>query len=137
MTSVPKNVYTDILNNIVNKYKNTCCNTDKMNSIDLKSITYIDFGIENNDKNPKFRVADLVRLLKYKNIFAKGYVPNWSERVFVIKKVKNTVAWTYVICDLMVKKMLERFMKKLQQMNQKEFRFETVIKRKDDKLYVQ
>ena len=112
MTSVPKNMYTDILNNIVNKYKNTCRNTIKMNPIDLKSITYIDFGIENNDKNPKFRVADLVRILKYKNIFAKGYVPNWSERVFVIKKVKNTVAWTYVIFDLMVKKMLERFMKK-------------------------
>ena len=106
MTSVPKNVYTDILNNIVNKYKNTCRNTIKMNSIDLKSITYIDFGIENNDKNPKFKVADLVRILKYENIFAKGYVPNWLERIFVIKKIKNTVTWTYVICDLNGKNVL-------------------------------
>ena len=112
MTSVPKNVYTDILNNIVNKYKNTCCNTDKMNSIDLKSITYIDFGIENNDKNPKFKVAGLVRILKYKKFFAKGRVPNWSERDFVIKKVKNTVMWTYVICDLNGKKNVGTFYEK-------------------------
>ena len=51
-------------------------------------------------KNPKFKVGDYVRISKYKNIFAKGYAPNWSEEIFVIKKVKNTVPWTYVINDL-------------------------------------
>ena len=53
--------------------------------------------LRSNDKNPKFKVGDHVRISKYKNIFAKGYSPNWSEEVFVIKKVKNTVPWTYVI----------------------------------------
>ena len=42
----------------------------------------------------------MVRILKYKNIFAKVCVRNWSEEVFVIKKVKNTVPWIYVISDL-------------------------------------
>ena len=51
-------------------------------------------------KNPKFKVGDHIRICKYKNIFAKGYTPNWSEEVFVINKIKNTVPWTYVICDL-------------------------------------
>ena len=56
----------------------------------------IDFNKENNEEGPKFNV----RMSKYKNIFVKGYIPNWSELVFVIKKVKNTVPWTYVISDL-------------------------------------
>ena len=55
---------------------------------------------EVNDKDPKLKIGDYVRISKYKNIFAKGYTPNWSEEVFVIKKVKNTVPWTYVINDL-------------------------------------
>ena len=50
--------------------------------------------------NPKFKVGDHVRISKYKNIFAKGYMPNWSEEIFVIKKIKNTVPWIYVINDL-------------------------------------
>ena len=70
-----------------------------MKHIDVKSRSYIDFGTENNDKDAKFRVGEHVRILKYKNIFAKDYVPNWSEEVFAIKKVKNTVLWTYVIED--------------------------------------
>ena len=71
--------------------------------------TYID-SVElprTNDKDPKFKVGDHVRIYKYKNIFAKGYTPNWSEKVFVIKNVKNTVPCTYIINDLMVKKLLE------------------------------
>ena len=71
--------------------------------------TYID-SVElprTNDKDPKFKVGDHVRIYKYKNIFAKGYPPNWSEKVFVIKNVKNTVPCTYIINDLMVKKLLE------------------------------
>ena len=55
---------------------------------------------EVNDKDPKFKVVNHVRISKYKNIFAKGCTPNWSEEVFVIEKVKNTLPWTYVINDL-------------------------------------
>ena len=62
-----------------------------MKPVDVKPIIYIDFNKENNKEVPKFKVRDNVRISKYKNIFAKGYVPNWSEEVFVIKKVKNTV----------------------------------------------
>ena len=71
-----------------------------MKPVDVKDNTYIDFDKEVNDKDPKFKVGDHVRISKYKNILAKGYTPNWSEKVFVIKKVKNTIPWTYVINDL-------------------------------------
>ena len=74
---------------------------------------------------------------KYKNIFAKGYVPNWSEDVLMIKKVRNTVLWTYVINDLNREKTVGTFYEKeLQKIDQNEFRVEKVIKRKGDKLYV-
>ena len=62
--------------------------------------THVGSGKGNNEKDPKFRIGDIVRISKYKNIFAKGYTPNWSEEVFVIKKVKNTVLRMYVINDL-------------------------------------
>ena len=71
-----------------------------MKPIDVKDNTYINFGKEANDNDPKFKVGDHARMSKYKNNFAKGYTPNWSEDVFVIKKNKNTVSWTYVIDDL-------------------------------------
>ena len=71
-----------------------------MKPVDVKPSTYIDSSKEINDKNPKLKVGDSVRISKYKNIFTKGYVSNWSEEVFVIKKVKNTVPWTYAISDL-------------------------------------
>ena len=58
-----------------------------MKQVDVKDNTYIDFKREVNDKDPKFKVGDHVRISKYKNILAKGYTPNWSEEVFVIKKV--------------------------------------------------
>ena len=66
----------------------------------IKDTRYIDFKKEVNHKDPKLKVGDHVRTSKYKNIFAKGYTPNWSEEVFVISKIKNTVPWTYVINDL-------------------------------------
>ena len=89
------------------------------------------------DKDPKFKVGDHVRISKYKNIFSEGYTPNWSGEVFVIKKVKNTVPWTYVINDLTGEEIIGIFYKKeLQKTNQQEFRIEKVIKRKDGKLYV-
>ena len=83
-----------------------------------------------------FKVGDHVRISKYKNIFAKGYAPNWSE-VFVINKIKNTVLWTYAISDLNGEEITRSFYEKeLQKTNQEEFRIEKVIKRKGDKLYV-
>ena len=68
----------------MNKYNNKCHSTIKMKPVDLKSSTYIDSNKEHNDKDPKFKIGDIVRISKYKNIFAKGYTPNWSEEVFVI-----------------------------------------------------
>ena len=99
MTSISKNVYTDKLDDIVDEYNNTYHITIKMKPADVKDNTYINADKEINNKDPKFKVGDHVRISKYKNIFAKGYMPNWSEEVFVIKKVKNTVPWTYVIND--------------------------------------
>ena len=94
MTSMSNNVYIDALVNIVNKYNNTFHSTIKMKPVDVKSSIYIGSSKEINNKDPKFKIGDIVRITKYKNIFGKGYVPNWSEEVFVIKKVKNTVPWT-------------------------------------------
>ena len=71
----------------------------KWSLLKLKNNTYIDSIKEVDNKDPKFKVGDRVRISKYKNIFAKGYTPNWPEEVFVIKEVKNAVPWTYVIND--------------------------------------
>ena len=88
------------------------------------------------NKDPKFKVGDHVRISKYQNIFAKGYMPNWSEEVFLISKIKNMVPWTYVINDLNGDEIIATFYEKeLLKTNQKEFRIEKIIKRKDDKLY--
>ena len=137
MTSVSKNVYIDKLDDIVDEYNNTYHTTIKMKSIDVKDNTYINADKEINNKDPKFKVGDRARISKYKNIFAKGYMPNWSEEVFVIKKVKNTVPWTYVINDLNVEEIIGTFYEKeLQKTNQEEFRTEKVTKRKGNKIYV-
>ena len=95
-----KNVYIDKLDDIVNKYNITYHRTIKMKPNDVKSRTYIDSSKEIDNKDPKFKTVDIIRISKYKNIFAKGYVPNWFEEVFLIKKVKKTVPWTFVISDL-------------------------------------
>ena len=137
MTAISKNVYIDKLDDIVNEYNNTYHRTIKMKPVDVKDNTYIDFKKEVNDKDPKFKVGDHVRISKYKNIFAKGYTPNCSEEVFVISKIKNTVPWTYVINDLNGEEIIGTFYEKeLQKTNQQEFRIEKVIKRKGDELYV-
>ena len=93
------------INDIVKEYNNTFHKTIKMKPIHVKDNTYIDSmevssSKEVNDKDPKFKVGYHVRISKNKNIFAKGYTPNWSEEVFVIKKVKNTVLRTYVNNDI-------------------------------------
>ena len=100
MTSISKHVHIDKLDDIVNEYNNTYHRTIKMKPIDVKDNTYINIGKDVNDKDPKFKVGDHVRIPTYKNIFAKGYTPNWSEEMFVVKEIKNAVPWTYVINDL-------------------------------------
>ena len=100
MTSISKNVYIDKLDDLVHKYNNKKHRTIKLKPTDVKDNTYIDFGKEVNDNDPKFKVGDHMKISKYKNMFAKVYTPNWSEEVFVIKKIRKTVPWTYVIDDL-------------------------------------
>ena len=137
LTSISKDLYIDKLNDILNEYNNTCHRTIKIKPVDVKDNTSINSSKEVNDKDPKFQVGDYVRISKYKNIFAKGYTPNWSEEVFVIKEVKNIVPWTYVINGLNGEEIIGRFYEKeLQKTNQEKFRIEKLIKKKGDKLYV-
>ena len=80
------NIYIIKLDDIVNEYNNTYHGTIKLNPADVRSSTYIEFVVENNDKYPKFKVGNHVRISKYENIFAKGYTSKWSEEFFMIKK---------------------------------------------------
>ena len=94
MTAISKKIFFDVLNDIVNKYSNTIHRTIKMKPIDVTDDSFVEHNEEFNKKGPKFKVGDHVRISKYKNIFAKGYVLNWSEEVFIVNKIKNTVPWT-------------------------------------------
>ena len=91
MTSVSRNMYIDKLDDIVNEYNNAYHRTIKMKSFDVKVNAYIDFSKEVNDKDSNFKIGNYVKISKYKNTFAKGYTPNWSEESFMIKEVKNKV----------------------------------------------
>ena len=102
----------------------------------LKIIHILILKRESNNKNPKFKVGDPVRISKYKNIFAKGYMSNWSEEIFIIKKIRNTVPWTYVINDFNGEDIIGTYENELQGTKLNEFRIEKVIKGKGDKLYV-
>ena len=114
--SISKNGHIDKLDDIVNKYNNTYHNTIEIMPVDVKSSTYIEI-----------KIGNIVRILTYKNIFAKTYALNWSEEVFLIKNVKNTVPWTYVISDLKCEKIVGMFYEKeLQKANQKEFKVKKV-----------
>ena len=127
-TSISKNVNINKLDDIVNEYNNTYHRTIKMKPIDVKDNTYINIDKKVNDNDPKFKFGDPVRISKYKNIFAKGYTPNWSAEVFVIKEIKHTVPWTYVINDLNDEEIIGTFYEKeLQKIDQQEFRIEKVI----------
>ena len=110
MISISKNVWIDKLDDAVNRSNNTYHSTIKMKPADIKSRTYIDSSKEINHKNPKF--VGNVRISNYKNVFAKGYTPSWSEEVSVIKKFKNTVPWTYVINDLNGEEIVATFYEK-------------------------
>ena len=109
MTATGKNVYYDVLDDVVNKYNNTKHSTIKMKPINVKDTTkssslersnkrvYID---EHNEKDSRFKVGDRVRIFKFKNIFAKGYTPNWSKEIFIVDKINYTVPYTYNLKDL-------------------------------------
>ena len=94
MALVSKNVYIDKLDDVVGEYNNRYHGTIKMKPVDVEDDTHINFKEEVNDKDPKFKIGDHVKISKSKNIFAKGYTPNWSKEVFVVSKIKNTVPWT-------------------------------------------
>ena len=120
MTAISKNVYFDALHDIVDKYNNTVHKTIKMKSTDVTSDSYAKYNQNPNKKDPKFKIGDHVRISKDKNILAKGYTPSWSEEVFVISKIKNTVPWTYVISDLNSEEITGSFYEKeLQKTSQK------------------
>ena len=88
MTAISKNVYFNVLDDIVNNYNNTVHRTIKIKPIDVRPNSCAECNEDLNKKNPKFKVGDHVRISKYKNIFAEGYTPNWSEEVFVVSKIK-------------------------------------------------
>ena len=100
MAAAGKNVYYDVLDDVVNKYNNTKHSTIKMKPIDVgdnNKRVYID---EHNEKDSRFKVGDRVRISKFKNIFAKGYTPNWSSEIFIVDKINDTVPYTYNLKDL-------------------------------------
>ena len=125
MTSISKIMYIDKLYDIVNKYNNTYLSTVKMNPIDAKSSMYIDFDKKNNKENPKFKVGDNIRISKYKNIFAKGFVPNWSKEMLVICVIHP---WTYIISNLNGEEIARTFYEKwLQKINQEDFTIDKAV----------
>ena len=109
MTDTGNNVYYDVLHDVVNEYNNTKHRTIKMKPKDVKNDNnrvYID---EHNKKSTRFNVGDRVRISKFKNIFAKGYTPNWSKEIFIVNKIKDTVPWTYSLKDLNDEEILGSF----------------------------
>ena len=108
MTATGKNVYYDVLDDVVNEYNNTKHNTIKMKPKGVKNNkrVYID---EHNEKSARYNVGDRVRISKFKNIFAKGYTPNWSREIFIVNKITDTVPYTYNLKDLNGEEIIGRF----------------------------
>ena len=109
MTATSKNVYYHVLDDVVNEYNNTKHNTIKMKPKDVKNDTTKSSAIarnkrvyihEHNEKSARYNVGDRVRISKFKNIFAKGYTPNWSREIFIVNKINDTVPYTYNLKDL-------------------------------------
>ena len=137
MTAVSKNIYFDVLDYIFDRYNNTVHRTIKIKPIDVTGDSYADYNEDFNKKYPKFNISDHLRISTYKNVFAKGYAPNWSEEVFVVTKIKTTVSWTYVFSDLNGEEITGRFYEKeFQKTSPEEFRMGKVLKRKGDTFYV-
>ena len=95
-----------------------------MKPVNVNNNNFTEYIEESNEKSPKFKIGDHVRISKYKKIFAKEYTPNWSEEIFIVNKVKNTLPWTYEINDWSREKILGGFYEKEQKANQKEFSIE-------------
>ena len=112
MNSISKNVYIDKLDDTVNEYKNTKHRTTKMKPIDVKDNTYIDFGKEVTDNDPKFKVGDHVRISKYKTFLLKVILQIGLKKFLLLKKLKIQFHVHMPLMILMVKKFLEHFMKK-------------------------
>ena len=100
MTSVGKDVYYDVLDDIVEKYNNSVNRSIGMKPKDVGSDDEAAYVEASNEKGAKFSVGDRVRISNFKNTFAKGYTPNWSKEIFVVSRVKNTLSWTYELKDL-------------------------------------
>ena len=121
----------------ITTYNNTVHRSIKVKPKDATNDYFVEYVEESNKKDPKITIGDNVMISKYKNIFAKGYTQNWSEEIFVISKIQNTVPWTYLINDLNGEEIMGSFYEKeLQKTHQKEFKNQKVIKKKGDKLYV-
>ena len=126
ITAVSKNAYFDVLDDTI-----------KMKPIYIKSDSFVEYNKDSNKNDAKYKVGNRDRISKDKNIFDKGYTPNWSKEVFIIRKIKNTVPQTSVISDLNGEKIGGSFYeKKLQNTSQEKFTIEKLIKRKGDKLYI-
>ena len=98
VTATGKNIYY-VLDDVVNKYNNTKHSTIKMKPMDVRDNKRVDID-EHNEKGSRFKVGDRVRISKFKNIFAKGYTPNWSKEIFIVDKINDTVPHTYNLKDL-------------------------------------
>ena len=132
MTAISKNVYFDVLDDIVNKYNNTVHKTIKMKPIDITDDSYPEYNI----LIKKILNLRLVIMLEFQNT-KTFFTSNWSEKVFIVSKIENTVPWTYAVSDLNGEEITGSFYEKeLQKPSQKKFRIEKVLKRKGDKLYV-
>ena len=116
MAAISANIYFDALDDIVNR-------TIKMKPIDVTSDAYVEYNEDSKKKDPKFKAGDHVRIFKHKNVFGKGYAPNWSEKIFIVSKIKNTVLWTYFISDRNDEEIVGTFYEKeLQKPNQEKFK---------------
>ena len=119
------------ITDIGDKYNNTVHRAIKMKPVEVTDDSYAEHNEDFNNKDPKFKVGDHVRISKYKNIFAKGYTSNWSEEVFIVSKFKNTVPLTYVVSDLNCEEVTGSFYEKeLQKTSQEKFRIEKVLKKR-------
>ena len=130
MTVISKNVYFEVLDDIVNKYNNTVHKTIKMKPIDTTDDSYAKYNENSIEKDPEFKVGDHARISKYNKIFAKGYAPNWSED-FVVSKIKNTALQTYVVSDLNGEEITGNFYEKeLQKTSKKNLEQKKYLKEK-------
>ena len=126
-----------MLDDIVNKYNNIVHRTIKIKPIDVTDDSCAEYNEDLNKKDPEFKVGDNIRISNYKNIFAKEYTPNWSEEVFVVSRIKNTVPWTYIVSNLNGEETTGSFYEKeLQITSPEKFKIEEVLKRKGNKLYM-